>query len=87
MSTDRLEEPDEQGNRVLDIFGEFLRLLIRKHRVAPEVVAKAAIGSAVMLFLEYNTMDERAAATTYIVSRGRLRGGVLQQSNRTRYGR
>lgn len=63
MRTDPLEEPDEQANRVLAIFGEFLRLLIHKHRFPPEAVLKAAIGSAVMLYLEYNTDDERAAAS------------------------
>lgn len=60
MSTDHFE-PDDTANKVVAIFGDFLRLMTRKHGFAPEHVAKAAVASAVMLFLEQND-DERAAA-------------------------
>ena len=62
MRTDPLEEPDEVANRTVKLLGEFVAELIHKYGVKPETVAKAAVGTAVMLYLEYHTDDAHAVA-------------------------
>jgi hypothetical protein len=57
-----IEDVDEVANRVVALFATFTSELIRKYGVKPETVAKAAVGTAIMLYLEYNTDNERAAA-------------------------
>lgn len=57
-----MEQTDDVTNRVSDLLAQFAAELTTRYKVPPQNVAKAAVGLAVVLYMEHNTNDNHAAA-------------------------